>query len=74
MINKVREISNAVAKPIEPIEMNAKPRQSADAIFNFMTELWHLEKVLKSKVLSPRYCKENIEYLGIDGFRVLIVP
>ena len=67
MINKVREISNAVAKPIEPIEMNAKPRQSADAIFNFMTELWHLEKVLKSKMLSPRYCKENIEYLGIDG-------
>lgn len=42
------------------------PSQTADTLFNFMGERSHLEQSIKNKKISARYCKENIEYLGLE--------
>ena len=51
-----------------------KPTQSADALFNFMKEYEHLEDILRQKMLSPRYCKEDIRYLQIAGLDEIAFP
>ena len=38
----------------------------ADTLFNFTENLEYLVETLKSKMLSPRYNTENVEYLSID--------
>lgn len=41
--------------------------QSANTLFHFMTKFKYLEEVLKKKAIIPRYCKEDLEYLNIEG-------
>ena len=41
------------------------PQQTADTLFNFMKEREFLERTIKNKKISARYCKENVEYLNL---------
>lgn len=50
------------------------PDNSADTLFTFMTELAFLIKTIKNKCISPRYCKEDIEYLMIEGIFSVAFP
>ncbi len=38
---------------------------SSNSLFHFMTKSDYLFSAIKNKALVPRYCKENIEYLGL---------
>ena len=46
-----------------PTELS--PTLSANVLFHFMTEMRFLEIALEAKALFPRYCKEDIGYLGL---------
>lgn len=46
----------------------------ADTLFNFMQELNFLITTVKNKMLSPRYCEEDIRYLNIKGLERLAIP
>lgn len=39
--------------------------QSANSIFHFMKEMVFLKDAILNKRLSPRYCKENVDYLKL---------
>lgn len=39
--------------------------QSANTLFHFVTKIEYLKSILISKAIVPRYCMENIEYLGV---------
>ena len=49
------------------------PCQTADTLFNFVKERKFLEDAIRSKKLSARYCKENIEYLHL-GIKEIAFP
>lgn len=40
--------------------------QSANVLFHFMDKFDYLADTLKRKALVPRYCLEDIAYLGLD--------
>lgn len=40
------------------------PVQSADTLFHFVKKLDYLLPAIEREALVPRYCVENIEYLG----------
>lgn len=46
-----------------PTELS--PSLSANVLFHFMTDMKFLKTALEAKALFPRYCKEDIEYLGL---------
>ena len=46
----------------------------ADTLFNFMTELEYLTNILKLKMVSPRYCIEDVRYLKLKGVKKLAFP
>ena len=46
----------------------------ADTLFNFTENLEYLVETLKSKMLSPRYNTENVEYLSIDLLKSITFP
>ena len=73
-LEHIRNVKDAVINS-DKLKLNyPKPNQSADAIFNFMTEFGHLQKALENKMLSPRYCKEDIKYLKIRGLEEIAFP
>ena len=39
--------------------------QSANTLFNFMTEFGFLQNILYKKAIVPRYCIENMDYLNV---------
>ena len=39
--------------------------QSANTLFNFMTDFGFLQSILFKKAIVPRYCIENINYLNV---------
>ncbi|HJC48748.1 MAG TPA: hypothetical protein IAA04_11940 [Candidatus Lachnoclostridium pullistercoris] len=49
------------------------PSQTADTLFSFVKEIRFLEQIIKNKKISARYCKENIEYLGL-GIKEIAFP
>lgn len=71
---KARLIKDVNIKPKVLKTEFVKPKQSADTIFNFMTDFIYLQKALENKMLSPRYCKENIRYLKINGLKEIAFP
>ncbi|MCI9275871.1 MAG: hypothetical protein HFJ24_08180 [Clostridia bacterium] len=46
----------------------------ADTLFTFCTKLEYLKSPIKSKMISPRYCKEDIKYLNIPKLRQIAFP
>lgn len=45
-----------------------------DTLFTFTTELKWLIHILQHKMLSPRYCEENIAYLKIKKMKYIAYP
>jgi hypothetical protein len=52
----------------------ARPEQSANVLFNFMSKLDYLKIILLNKAIIPRYYEETIEYLNIDGLKRIAFP
>lgn len=46
----------------------------ADSLFTFMTQLEYLKSCLKNKMVSARYCDENIEYLRLNKIKIIAFP
>lgn len=46
----------------------------ADTLFNFCSKLEYLEQPIKTKMLSARYCEENIEYLNLGEIKRIAFP
>lgn len=46
----------------------------ADTLFTFTSELDYLIAALKSSMLSPRYCEEDIRYLRITNLKKIAYP
>jgi hypothetical protein len=46
------------------IDKYLKPKQSANTLFHFMSELDHLEKMIKKQKIMPRYCTEDFSFLN----------
>ena len=46
----------------------------ADTLFTFMTDYEYLLSVLRSQLISPRYCEEDIKYLKIKGIKRSAYP
>lgn len=65
------EIKNKYTFIVSEVEHEIKkydyisPKQTADTLFNFMKEREFLERTIKNKKISARYCKENVEYLNL---------
>lgn len=45
--------------------------QSANTLFHFMTRIDYLKEILSKKIIAPRYCTENLEYLEINDGETL---
>ena len=54
--------------------LHVPSKVQADTLFTFMSQLEFLITAVKNKMLSPRYCDENIEYLKIDGIKKVAIP
>lgn len=59
---------------IEEKQMFFRSEQSANVLFNFMSQLDYLKNKLKDKALIPRYYEERIDYLEIEGMRSIAFP
>lgn len=46
----------------------------ADTLFNFTTELSHIIGSINNKMLSPRYCEEDEQYLSLENIKSLFFP
>lgn len=46
----------------------------ANTLFTFMTQLDFLLKIIKNGCVSPRYCEEDVKYLGIDNVKTISFP
>ncbi len=52
----------------------ARPEQSANVLFNFMSKLDYLKTILLNKAVIPRYYEETVEYLDIEGLKRIAFP
>lgn len=41
--------------------------QSANSLFHFMKKLEYLQEILRTRAIVPRYCEEDVDYLGITN-------
>lgn len=63
-VEKIKEIKNKhVPSKIYP-----------DTLFTFCPKLEYLESPIRSKMISPWYCEENITYLGIPNIKKIEFP
>ncbi len=46
----------------------------ADTLFTFTTELNHIIPIIKNRMVSPRYCNENIRYLKLHELKNIAYP
>lgn len=46
----------------------------ADTLFTFMLQLDFLLSIIKTAMIFPRYCEEDISYLAIEGFSKIAYP
>lgn len=46
----------------------------ADTLFTFTTQLDHIVPTIKRKMISPRYCDEDIKYLQISKLKKIAYP
>ena len=71
--NKVLSLGKASAKG-EKAQKHIPSKIQADTLFTFTTELDHIIPVIKSKMVSPRYCEEDIKYLRISSLKKIAYP
>ena len=71
--NKVLSIGKAESVKTEA-NHHIPSKVQADTLFTFTSQLDFIKKPIKTRMLSPRYCAENIDYLNIDKFKKLAYP
>lgn len=49
-------------------------KMQADTLFTFSTKLDYLLPIIKERLISPRFCVEDIRYLGIKGLKRIAFP
>ena len=49
-------------------------RIQADTLFTFTTELDHIIPTIKERIISPRYCEEDIRYMKIPKLKKIAYP
>lgn len=64
---------------VETVRKEKKPKHipskvQADTLFTFTNQLEWIINPLRSKMLSPRYCEEDISYLKIKGMKRIAIP
>lgn len=68
-------LSLGKASAISEREQKHTPSKiQADTLFTFTTELNHILPIIKSKMVSPRYCDEDIKYLKIPKLKKISYP
>lgn len=55
-------------------EKHISSKINADTLFTFMDKYDYLIEILKQKMISPRYCTENLEYLKIKKLNKISFP
>lgn len=66
-------VGKASAKS-EKASKHTPSKIQADTLFNFTTELDHIITCIKNKMVSPRYCEEDIRYLKIPHLKKIAYP
>ena len=69
-----KELSLGKAKPNRQKEKHIPSTIQADTLFTFTTELEYLITTIRNKMISPRYCEEDIRYLRIPGIKKMAYP
>lgn len=62
------------AKPKRSRERHIPSKVQADTLFTFTSQLDFLISSLKLKMLSPRYCTEDVSYLRITNVKQIAIP
>lgn len=68
---KITGVTNAKKEP-QPKHIPSKVQ--ADTLFTFANQLEWIINPLRQKMLSPRYCTEDITYLNIRGLKKIAIP
>lgn len=69
-----KELSLGKAKPNRQREKHIPSTIQADTLFTFTTELEYLITTIRNKMISPRYCEEDIRYLRIPKIKKMAYP
>lgn len=68
---KITGVTNAKKEP-QPKHIPSKVQ--ADTLFTFANQLEWIIRPLRQRMLSPRYCTEDIAYLEVDGIHKIAIP
>ncbi len=71
--NEILALGKASAKG-ERTQKHIPSKIQADTLFTFTTELDYIIPIIKCKMVSPRYCEEDIKYLKIPHFKKIAFP
>lgn len=66
---KEKELSLGKANPNRQSDKHIPSTIQADTLFTFTTELKYLLPTIKNRMISPRYCEEDIRYLKIPKIK-----
>lgn len=55
-------------------EEHVPSKVQADTLFNFVPKFDYLLTYLKNKMISPRYCAEDLEFLGLEKIQKMAYP
>lgn len=55
-------------------EEHVPSKVQADTVFHFVPEFRYLLTYLKNKMISPRYCVEDLEYLSLEKIQKMAYP
>lgn len=59
---------------IEYAKTHVPSEMQADTLFTFMSQIDYLLPIIKTAMIFPRYCEEDLSYIGIDGFKRMAYP
>jgi hypothetical protein len=71
---KANDVYLGQAKTKPRREKHIPSKVQADTLFTFTPQLDFLINSLRLKMLSPRYCTEDVRYLKIDGIKQIAIP
>lgn len=74
MDNKTIVSRGKASAESEKASKHTPSKIQADTLFNFTTELKHIISAIENKMLSPRYCEEDIRYLKISHLKKIAYP
>lgn len=75
MIETTKTLSLGKASATKEKKKNHTPSTiQADTLFTFTTQLKYMVTTIKSKMISPRYCDEDIKYLKIPKLKKIAYP